>query len=161
MRSAIEYYYPKTFTEEFFDVVNGIGQIVYELPDKPNDDLWSCHAVTRALKDYFSLPWIVKDGFFHKRGTCHSWFQMKSIDNESTLVIDVLPMGAQSKFPIISDGQSYSPWGGLYLDCEAGYYDKQRAQFEQDAEVLKSIMHTYYRYSPDSFTLSQWFRVRR
>lgn len=81
---------------------------VEEIPDHPNCEIVSCHAVCRALVILHpELNYV--DGYFYKIGHDHSW-----IDMGDGIIADMYPIAASN--PFLVDASSWViPWEYLYI----------------------------------------------
>jgi|CXWL01.1.fsa_nt_gi hypothetical protein len=142
MQTAFEFYgfMPNTLDK---GTLRDIGIWLENLPDNPGkkDDeaLWSCHALTRAVREKWRLhEWSVKDGFFARKGCQHSWLFVGPTEKHPSLVLDVYPVASVGG-PILVDTLSLgSAWRDLYIETEGVYFLPQKKKFEAEAaKILK------------------------
>lgn len=136
MKTALEYYGTKT---------GGIGKDTIRemklwLDDLPNppvdireDQLWSCHAVSRAIKYKWCLQgWTVVDGHFHM--SQHSWLE------HTDAILDTYPVASLGG-PVLVD---LSFWRRLYKPDSARFFT-EIADFDKEAGKLLALagIHEY------------------
>jgi hypothetical protein len=133
MRSAVESY--GCIDPEMQNHLNRMRELMLIVDDN-NDELWSCHAATRGFSAFLGLPYEVKDGFFVRKGTCHSWLETST--NGDIIVIDILPMGAHGG-PIVADIGGFAPWNGLYIE-DRDYYSDSLKRFEEEGKLFERAL---------------------
>jgi hypothetical protein len=111
-----------------------------DLPDPPlnlrEDGLWSCHAISRAIKYKWSLQgWMVVDGWFHT--SQHSWLEYTDV------ALDTYPVASLGG-PLLVD---LSFWRKLYRPDSMRFSAKDLQTFDQHAGKLLSMasIHEYRR----------------
>lgn len=133
MRSAVQFY--GGINLEMTIHLARMRELMAAMTDN-GDKLWSCHAATRGFKSYLGLAYEVRDGFFVRKGTCHSW--LLAMVNNCPLAIDVLPMGAHGG-PIVADIGGFAPWGELYIE-NRDYYADRLSDFEQEGVLFAKAL---------------------
>ncbi|MCS4090062.1 hypothetical protein [Rhizobium sp. BK176] len=134
MRSAVEFY--GCIDREMEAHLVRMRTLLAAMPDN-GDDLWSCHAATRGFRDHLGLPYEVKDGFFARKGTCHSWLTAGVGDRR--VAIDILPMGAHGG-PIVADIGRFAPWHDLYIEAQDHYAGKADKFLEEAALFREALL---------------------
>lgn len=136
--NAVPAYMPRTMRE--------IREWMEALPDRSGRrngcELWSCHALVRAVKIKWKLDfWRVTDGFFARMGQNHSWLTglMEHNRYPQENVLDVYPVVGMGG-PILVDISSYgSPWRDLYIEKRDYYSDDHRAGWQYDADLILAM----------------------
>lgn len=137
MQTALEFY--GLMPQNFQLTIASMSWLLTELPDKPgagDATLWSCHGLTRAMKELFELSeWTIHDGFFNRKGICHSWL----VNESKELIFDIYPMGGYGGPILLDVGAFFSPWRGLYIEARQGYYDAKMSAFEAEGHEIVRI----------------------
>ncbi|MCV9963977.1 hypothetical protein OIU34_19035 [Pararhizobium sp. BT-229] len=133
MQSAVEFY--GCVDAEMRGHLKRVRELMAAMSDN-GDKLWSCHAATRGFRAFLGLPYETRDGFFIKKGTCHSW--LFTLVEDRPLVIDVLPMGAHGG-PIVADIGRFAPWEELYIE-NGDYYADRLEAFEEEGKLFAKAL---------------------
>lgn len=135
MRSAVQYY--GAIDDRLSSALRTMRHLLEIMPDN-GTELWSCHAATRAFKEFLDLPYDIKDGFFASKGVCHSWLETEI--GGHLLAIDILPMGAHGG-PIVADIGRFAPWGRLYIE-DAYYHADSSEKFAAEAALFLAALRS-------------------
>ena len=94
--------------------------------------LWSCHGLTRAAAGLTNGRWTVLDGFFMRKGSCHSWLYLNnSFDRQ--YILDVYPIAAIGGPILLDVSDSRTPWADAYIENSI-YYRDRLASFTAEAQ---------------------------
>ena len=92
--------------------------------------LWSCHGLTRTLKEILKQKWTVFDGWFLKDGNQHSWLYHEADDDK--YIMDVYPIAFIGGPFIVDVGNFGSPWRTAYIERRSTYWNEEIENFNKE-----------------------------